>query len=604
MAPFGSSRLSTVAAAVAVAGALLLAPGSGAAAGQSDELDGLAVPPVLAGDTWLRHHAEELMPYWDLPEALGVPVGNFPSFRGADGELLPESPLRGVSTLARQVYGYSLAFMLTGEPRYLTYAKAGLDWIDSRAADPVHGGFYGRLTEDGAPVNAQAAKDVFTLASLGLAYGMYFNATRDPDAEAGLLAVRDLIFSRYYVPARNRVRDAMRFDFSREVGPGDNGGEITSLLVPGTAVLLPFAAILSDPVRRAQFTTDLGNVTNSLIAQHKNTDPQNSWWFWGLSGRFGRFDVAQTDFGHNLKSAAMITNADKRFPARPWQALSADRDTLLARAWDPAAGRWNDRQEVDFDPANAVPDSAWWVHNEADQLLAALDFSSGFAHHEQLAVSAQTWLDDFVDRDSPAGEVFARPTRDGVAEDLRKSFFGKNMLHAHEHALIMYLHGRAMEDRPARLHYAFPADQALTAVAKPYWFDALAETRTVGRSLRTLPGHHVVKVDFSGIDLVPAAPYPTPDDVTPPQTVATVTSAGGGAVDVSFTADDAGVGVKEIHVVVDEGTARDRDSAVIDPGEELTLRRLRVPGEYRITYFAVDTLGNTEASRTLDVSVG
>ena len=104
------------------------------------------IPEVLKGNTWLRHHREDLMPYWDMPEALGVPMGNFPSFRGRNGELLPEGNTnRGLSTLARGVYGYSLAFMLTGEEKYLTYAKSGLDWINTKAKDPVYGGYYGEL---------------------------------------------------------------------------------------------------------------------------------------------------------------------------------------------------------------------------------------------------------------------------------------------------------------------------------------------------------------------------------------------------------------------------------------------------------------------------
>src|SRR3954451_15537537 len=145
-----------------------------------------AIPEVLRGDTWLRHHREALLPYWDRPEALGEPLGNFPSFRGRDGELLldsPESRVRGLSTLARQVYGYSHAFMMTGEDRYLTYAKAGLDWINAKAKDPVYGGYYGRLKINGDPVDPHADKLVFDVASLGLAYGMYFNVTRDPAAE-------------------------------------------------------------------------------------------------------------------------------------------------------------------------------------------------------------------------------------------------------------------------------------------------------------------------------------------------------------------------------------------------------------------------------------
>jgi hypothetical protein len=472
------------------------------------------VPEVLRGDTWLRHHREDLMPYWDRPEALGEPLGNFPSLRGRNGELLPESPentVRGLSTLARQVYGYSHAFMMTGEDRYLTYAKAGLDWINTKAKDPVYGGYYGRLTINGHPVDPYADKNVFDLASLGLAYGMYFNVTRDPAAEADLLAVRDLIFDKYYDAAGNRVKDALTYDLATEVDTNDDGGDITNLLVPGTAVLLPNLATLTDPVRQAQFKNDLRRVIDSLIARHKNTsatNPAQRFWFWGRTLGFGVFNAAQTDFGHNIKSYEMIYNANNLFADHPWQSLDADRDRLLQRAWDGPAARWNQRMR-NFVAGNVVPDSEWWIHDEADQLLAAMDLHDGFANQanqDQLATSAQSFLDVFVDRDpfSPARETFARIARNPDDTDLRKSFFGKNMLHNNEHALIMYLHGRALEGRPAKLYYAFPTEQALTAVAKPYWFDAAGETRTVTRDVTTLPGHKVVEVEFTGIGV--AAP--------------------------------------------------------------------------------------------------
>ena len=467
------------------------------------------IPEVLQGDTWLRHHREHLMPYWDRPEALGEPLGNFPSFRERDGELLPESPestVRGLSTLARQVYGYSHAFMMTGEDRYLTYAKAGLDWINTKAKDQRYGGYYSRLTINGDAVDPKADKNVFDLASLGLAYGMYFNVTRDPAAEADLLAVRDLIFDKYYDAAGNRVKDAMTYDLASEVDTNDNGGDITNLLVPGTAVLLPNLAILTDPARRAQFKNDLRRVTDSLIAHHKNTSatkPAQRFWFWGRTLGFGDVDALQTDFGHNIKSYEMIYNANNLFADHPWQSLDADRDRLLQRAWDDPAARWNQRIR-NFGAGNVVADSEWWIHDEADQLLAAMDLHDGFDNQDrqdQLARSAQSFLDVFVDRDllHPARETFARIARNPDDTDLRKSFFGKNMLHNNEHALIMYLHGRALEGKPAKLYYAFPAEQALTAVAKPYWFDAAAETRTVTRDVTTLPGHKVVEVEFTGI---------------------------------------------------------------------------------------------------------
>ena len=151
------------------------------------------------------------------------------------------------------------------------------------------------------------------------------------------------------------------------------------------------------------------------------------------------------------------------------------------------------------------------------------------------------------------------------------------MLHNHEHALIMYLHGRALEGMPAKLYYAFPAEQALTAVAKPYWFDAAGEFRTVTRDVTTLPGHKVVEVEFSGIGAAAPEPYPAPPDTTPPTTTAAVSPDANPAgwhnqqVTVDLTSTDDIVGVKEIHVQIVDRAGLTRDTATIDPGDHATV---------------------------------
>lgn len=570
------------------------------------------IPDALRSDTWLRHHLDDLMPYWDTPEALGEPVGNFPSFRGRNGELDPANTTRGLSTLARGVYGYSVAFMLTGDEHYLTYAKAGLDWIETHAQDPVHGGYFGDLTALGDPVNALADKSVFDLTSLGLAYGTYYNVTRDPEAEAGLLAVRDLLFDKYYDAATGRVKDSLTYDLSQERDTNDNGGDITNLLVPGTAIYLPTMLLLSTADRRAQFAGDLRTLTEILISRHKDKTATNGWWFWGRTLRIGNgnYGALQTDYGHNIKSYEMIHNANKMFADRPWSGLSTDRQTLLARAWDETAGRWNEQRRGNL--GNLIErDSAWWMHDEADQTLAAVGLTDGLVPDVRLARSAQSFLDIYVDRDPAfaARETFARVSRVPESNDLRKSFRGKNMLHNFEHALIMYLHGRALEGLPARLHYAFPEEQALTAVAKPYWFDAAREFRTVGGELTTMPGHRLVEVDFSGLDAVPAPPFPAPPDSTAPVTDVTVSPPPSGAgwhngdVTVSFAATDDFVGVKELHVAVTGAGAGVPDVAHIEPGDQFTLPTFTAAGVYEVAYSAVDKLGNVEDPRTLRVRI-
>jgi len=45
----------------------------------------LAAASLPSLERWRRHLAEDLMPYWTTPDALGTPLGNFPTFRCADG---------------------------------------------------------------------------------------------------------------------------------------------------------------------------------------------------------------------------------------------------------------------------------------------------------------------------------------------------------------------------------------------------------------------------------------------------------------------------------------------------------------------------------------
>ena len=167
---------------------------------------------------------------------------------------------------------------------------------------------------------ALANKDVFDLASLGLAYGMYFNVTRDPEAEAELLAVRDLLFDKYYDPAdqpgeglaHSRPADRgghrrQRWRHHQPAGAGHRHlpAQRRAADRPGPAYAVPRrpAQAHREPDRPPQEPAPA------------TTDP---WWFWGRTLRFGNFNAAQTDFGHNIKSYEMIHNANQMFADRPW----------------------------------------------------------------------------------------------------------------------------------------------------------------------------------------------------------------------------------------------------------------------------------------------
>ena len=100
-------------------------------------------------------------------------------------------------------------------------------------------GWYGELKVDGEPVDPEANKDVFDLASLGLAFGMYYNVTRDPAVESELLAVRDLLFTKYHDPATGRVFDSLTYDLSTEVDTGPTAGTSRTCWCPAPPCCSP-----------------------------------------------------------------------------------------------------------------------------------------------------------------------------------------------------------------------------------------------------------------------------------------------------------------------------------------------------------------------------
>src|SRR5262249_1914246 len=106
------------------------------------------------GSRWLDHLNKELLPFWNTESAFGSPFGAFPATRGHDRTLydqqrpcpeLSSNPWisphhRHLVALSRQIYGYGVAFQLTGERAHLNAMKAGVDFIRQNAIDRVSGG--------------------------------------------------------------------------------------------------------------------------------------------------------------------------------------------------------------------------------------------------------------------------------------------------------------------------------------------------------------------------------------------------------------------------------------------------------------------------------
>jgi len=453
-----------------------------------------AGPPAgLAPADWTTHLNDDLLPYWTMAEAKGDPVGNFPTWRGMDGSV--QRPARKPRMMGRQIYAYATGYLMTGDEALLDLARAGNRWLLDHGRDAARGGWHPDLDALGAPAG-DGVKWAQDMAYDAMGPAAFFAVTRDAEAEAAVLATRDLLFdpATYWDAAGGRIRDGMDGALATERWMGASGSwQLVAQLDPVTAFLLPVQPILTDPSRRAQALGDLRTL-QSLIHQRFWKDGL----FWGSTGDLGVYGSNHSDFGHLLKAYWALLQIDKRLDDRPLAGFLAEQaPAALRRAYDEPNGRW---AKVPTSASTVSYGSDWWAYAEADQLAATL------ALHDPtwipvVAKTAPHFVADYVDRTRPARELVSSVSRTGAwvypwpNADTAKCNEWKNGFHSTEHALVMYLFGHWLAGTPAPLHFAFPAAQVaeLAAAAQPYTFQGKVQRwedqgALAGDSTR----HHVV----------------------------------------------------------------------------------------------------------------
>lgn len=430
------------------------------------------IPESLASETWRQHHLEDVLPYWTMEAAQGDPVGNFPTYRGMDGSV-QGSGERRPRMLGRQSYAYAMGYLMTGDVELLRLSHAGAHWLMDHAHDEAQGGWHALLNGAGEPTGADpkyAQDTAYALLGVG---GLYF-VSRDPEAEAALLAGRDLLFGPYWDEANARIRDAMSTDLGSEVDQFNDGGwELVAQLDPINAFMLLSQPVLSEEARRTQFLADMEQLAETMVSD---------FWadgiFWGIHNQQGQYGGRHVDFGHTLKSYWMILQIDKRLGDHPFaDFLATNVHSWVLKAYDGSENRWAKRPTG---PATTEYGSDWWIYAEADQITATLNLMD-HRYTDLLSSTGGAWLSDYVD--PQFGEIISGIRRDGSAvynwpaADTAKCNEWKNGYHSTEHALIMYLHGLHLESAPMTLYFAVPEADLESFVARPYIFNGREVSR-------------------------------------------------------------------------------------------------------------------------------
>ncbi|HMG24252.1 MAG TPA: hypothetical protein VK607_23115 [Kofleriaceae bacterium] len=448
-------------------------------------------PRIAAGELpslerWRRHVTDEILPFWVTADALGTPVGNFPTFRCNDGApyrpaapcpelaepkwIAPELARDYARMKSRQSYLYGVAFHITGDERYLEYARAGVAWLREHAYERDTGSAvtYWAAGQPGPPPDQRTSQDL-AYAQVGLAF--YYYLTRDPEVLADLLRLERHIMTRYWEPSPAPPGGTLRWVLADGDKPGEaRRQELVAQLDQINAYLLLLAPLLEDEQVARGWRQDL--VLLARVVKDRFFAPAHGM-FWGAihDPELRKLGSDHTDFGHSMKSLWMLYLAGQATGQRDLVEFARPLVApLLERAAQPS-GCWASGLRAD---GALDRGSQWWVFAELDQAAATLagrEPSAG-PYARFLAGSYACWFARFVDH--RGHDVWPFVPADWTETSFAgggppKVFHWKNGYHVMEHALVAMITTAGLTGQRLALYYAFAAAPPRARI-QPYYF--------------------------------------------------------------------------------------------------------------------------------------
>jgi len=457
MNPGGRFRCRRPLAWTGILAAAFIAAVAAGLSGVSQTAPSPAAPPaqararLLAPEFWRVQALKDLIPFWaeHAPDPEG---GGF--FMNLSRDWRPLPPYDQVPALvSRHVFGFSAAYLLSGEPKYLDVARRGAEFLFAKAWDPDYGGWFDKLTRDGRPLVETKSISLQLYTNVGLT--LYYVASGDDRALAFVRKSVDIQRTKGrdpefggYVQALNRDLTVLDDGKNKHAHYGYVGSLLLNLyLATRDPEVLAWEKELSD-----------------LSLEHL-TDRHG--WLHGFRSRLDRewkMTPALVDGREVVSTGAQLTGAlaflrlyhqsgDRKY-------LEAGRrlgELVTRYGFDPERGCWYDLLEA-APPHRPVakPVIWWWVQIYGSFLQLQLHQATG----DPACLDRFRKSEEFYDsrfRDRERGGVFGSVAPDGafLGEGRKASDSDwHTSYHELEHALLNYLYLSLYVNKTrATLHY-------------------------------------------------------------------------------------------------------------------------------------------------------
>ena len=364
----------------------------------------------------------------------------------------------GKNTLnqSRDAYGFLRAYMLTGNTRFLVYARRALDFLYRSGWDNANGGWYNEISKNGVPSNPGTNKTAYYQHNAIL--GMMASVEVTDDSLDRAMLLRSLAHNdAHFWDAR--PQSFGYYDQTLANGSGPTRKSFNATVDAVTTHLLHMYLMTGDSTYWNRLIKVADNMVTHLAASASTQ----------ATGFVEEYDTdwnpdptqTMTIMGHVLKTAWCLARLYELHPESTYLATAEDLvDIVLQKGYDHQRGgpyKDYDRttgQMLMWGQADTA--KAWWQMEQAVTSGLMLYHITGKAKYLDMADGTLNFfMQYFVDHQY--GEVYENRTKYGAQIwDTNKGDDGKAGYHSIELGYYVYLYGNLLLNRqPATLHYAF-----------------------------------------------------------------------------------------------------------------------------------------------------
>ncbi|NIA10529.1 MAG: hypothetical protein GWP10_12565 [Nitrospiraceae bacterium] len=399
---------------------------------------------VLQGDFWRKQALKDIIPYWTQharDTVDGAFITNLDSVWKQFG-----STDKYPSMISRHIFSYSVAFLLSGEEKYLDIATETVHFLLDHAWDKEYGGWFDVLDKQGNPVETTKSSFIQFYANTGLA--MYYLVTHDKNILKYIEKSNELMMSKRWDIQYGGCYDILNRDLS--VKSSDK--TFASAVVPVSSYML----YLYLATREGKYLNQAEKIMN--LALLKMQDTESKWIVepfnreWDYKTRKDHFET-EINTGHNIEAVWMfyrlyLLTGKKRYI----DSTNAITNKIFKWGFDTETGAWYNTTGR-LDPSIHGKATYWWIQVYGNMFsLFSYRITNDNKYLKYFEKGAGFWNKNFIDR--KYGDTNFAVYTNGTIKEKKKAGKYKTSYHSMESDLLLSLYlDFWVSKKPVELYY-------------------------------------------------------------------------------------------------------------------------------------------------------